>query len=182
MKKITKLLLSGLVLLAAAFPVFAEENSDWDCNSTALGTSASFIPEHTIYGLNYQHWWDNFGLDVTVGGYFNNSYSYSDSYLCVGVKPQFQVYKTDPSKKHMAKVYIWGLAGCTGQINNPYNYGDSSTKKSEYVFDGIAGVGFGTEVICWNHLSLPIEVGLAGGIPNSPAFGFCSSFGLRFRF
>lgn len=190
MKRTAKLILSALFVLATALPVFAQDsdNNNWDSNSTALGTAVTLLPEHTIYGLNYQHWWNNFGLDWTIGGHYNKSWTGNpESYICAGIKPMFQVYNTDPSNKHMAKVYIWGLVGGTGSISSKNVYSDdppynliSSTPDNK--FDVTAGFGFGVEVICWNHLSIPVEVGFAGGFPNDPAFGFCGSTGLRFRF
>lgn len=190
MKKITKLILSGVLLLTfTALPVFAQDADDdnWDQNSTALGTAVTSLPEHTIYGLNYQHWWNNFGLDFTIGGQYNRGwYGNPDSYICAGIKPMFQVYSTDSANKHMAKVYIWGLAGVTGSIGTKNVYdnetGDLISTEMVTPFDANIGFGFGVEVICWRHLSIPIEVGFAGGFPNDPAFGFCGSTGLRFRF
>ena len=181
MKKNLKLFLSGILFLSlSVLPLFADEKNsceDWDLSSTALGTSVTFAPEHFIYGLNVQHWWNAFGLDFTLGGNYSKNFDGSDeSYICASFKPMLQVYKTDPSKTYMAKVYIWGLTATTGQI---LAEGKTVIKTP---FDAIFGFGFGTEIISWKHLSLPIEVGFAGGFPNDPAFGFCSSFGLRFRF
>ncbi|MCQ2596613.1 MAG: hypothetical protein MJ181_02090 [Treponema sp.] len=194
MKRTTKLILSGLLVLATALPVFARETETdsitWDQNSTALGTSVTFVPEHPIYGLSVQHWWNDFGIDFTAGGHYNKDWNGNpESYICASIKPQYQVFKTDPTRKSMTKVYIWGLAGVTGSIStnsvyvdptNPDNY--ATKEVTETPFDAIAGFGFGAEIICWNHLSIPLEVGFAGGFPCEPAFGFTGSCGIRFRF
>jgi len=192
MKKTIKLIMSGLLLLTTVLPAFAKEKEEttWDVNSTALGTSVTIIPEHPIYGLCVQHWWDNFGIDFTAGGYYSKDWKGNpESSVCASLKPEFQVYKTDPTKKHMTKVYIWGLVGFTGSISTSTVYdgcsadGTYQTKEvTETPFDAVAGFGFGAELLFWRHLSIPLEVGFAGGFPSEPAFGFTGSCGLRFRF
>lgn len=186
-------LLGSLIVL----PVVAGENEsvekdsprEYEFHPNALGATWYVFNDHSVYGLNYQHWFNKVGLDVTGGGYFNQNYLGGyDGFMGADVKLQFNLFETNQKRVFASKFYLWTLGG----LNWNYEKGivtDYSTETNITTYpilkneiDAILGVGIGAELLVWQRMSIPIEFGFSGGFPSKPAMSVSVSSGLRFRF
>ncbi|MCF0238471.1 MAG: hypothetical protein HUK24_07705 [Sphaerochaetaceae bacterium] len=170
MKKNIILFILSIVVVSS---MFATDSSDfWKDRDIALGTSYLISSGPNIYGLSYQKWYGDFGLELCGGGEYRESY-YSDGPYSMAngsVKGQFSVYENNGGIH--ARIYTWLLLCAVGEY-------EAKTKDLSYDIGG--GFGFGCELVLWNLISIPLEFGYAGGAPSNPAFGYCFSSGIRFR-
>lgn len=148
-----------------------------------------------IYGLQYQHWFDKVGVEVTGSMFYDENYVYSSTYdstaqewiptygskldwkvlaeaqfvLCTFDVTNLSIIKNDS----VFRLYFWVNGGVGGRDLSP------TQKNLAYLY---AGTGIGMEAVFWKHISIPLELGYSGQFLNNGGFDLCGSTGVRFRF
>lgn len=141
-----------------------------------------------IAGLQYQHWFDNVGLQMTGCMYYDQNYNYytgnSNTYgqkldwkilggaqfiLCTFNVDNLNWIKDDT----VFRLYFW-LNGGVGARDL-----DMDNQNLAYLY---AGTGIGLEAVFWKHISIPFELGYSGQFLNDGGFDIAVSSGVRFRF
>ncbi|MBQ0165602.1 MAG: hypothetical protein KBT02_00660 [Treponema sp.] len=193
MKKMKIVFVVLLMCLSAAMFAEEAEKNDPEVYNNAIGfvfTPSSPMGDYDetlVAGLQYQHWFDNIGLQLTGCMYYDQNHVYSYAGDETGEKldwkilggAQFILCTFDVDNLSWIKndtvfrLYFWlnGGVGCKDYAvdlqNLPYLY---------------AGTGIGLEAVFWKHISIPLEVGYFGQFLNQGGFGICGSTGVRFRF
>lgn len=185
MKKLTKLatLVCALSFLGGAVAFANPIDSD-----SAIGVFAMGSSEIGVYGLQYQHWFnDKIGMQLEGYAYYNPNVSYDDvlQYNICG-EFQYKLYETCLGERSATNLYAWGLIGHHAYIKNTTNY-DSATNTSTMTSSGfcpsiVGGFGFGFDVMFLNHISIPVEFGFLGEFPYNQSVGFVFGSGIRYRF
>lgn len=196
MKKLKIALVVLLMCLSAA--AFCEEETSPVVFNNAIGfVYTPSVPIGDFYdtlvaGLQYQRWFNNFGLQLTGCMYYDQDYFYGyadDDYntrisgskldwkLLAGAQFILCTFNVDNLKwikdDTVFRLYFWLDGGVGKRDNSPEN------KNLAYLF---AGTGIGMEAVFWKHISMPLEIGYHGQFLNDGGFGICGSAGIRFRF
>lgn len=193
MKKIKIALIVMLMCLSAA--AFCEEEAETvpEVYNSAIGfvyTPSSPMGEYDdtlVAGLQYQHWFDNFGLQLTGCMYYDQHYNYYEGANPYGEKLDWKLlggaqfilctFNVDNLRwikdDTVFRLYFWLDGGLGGKDLSP------TEQNLAYLY---AGTGIGMEAVFWKHISIPLELGYYGQFLNNGGFGICESAGVRFRF
>lgn len=169
----------------ALSPVFAEETEETSTEKNfdnALGFYATTIGfSEAAGGLQYQHWFDRVGFQITAGGYYNPQNGGRTINYSVLLDGLFSVYRDDITPWLSGNLYIWATAGHHGYNLATYDgYGNITNRA--FVPNFVAGAGIGIETILFRHFSIPIQFGYTAEFPDYPTAGFSVGTGLRYRF
>ena len=150
-----------LILILLSFFCFASEEEKKIPNQ-ALGITSSF-------GLSYQQWFNN-GMGFQLAGYINtpDDYIRFTSYLELQKK-----LHTIYNKNNTVVLFAWLGTGCMKQF---YTDDISGT------FPILAGLGFGFDFICFEHLSFPVKLGYFGKVTKDIEIDFYLNYGIQYRF
>lgn len=194
MKKLKIACIVMLMCLSAA--LFGEEEKPApEVYNNAIGfvyTPASPMSEMADTldaGLQFQHWFDNVGVQLTGCMYYdqNNPYADEEGNIVKAKKldwkvladVQFILCTFDVDNLNWIKndtvfrLYFW--------VNGGVGSHDVSSELRNLA-DVYAGTGIGLEAVFWKHISIPIELGYHGKFLNEGGFGINGSTGVRFRF
>lgn len=160
-----------LMIISCSF-AFAEDY----LFSNAAGVYGTAWQESGGGGLQYQHWFKRLGMQFTAGGWAN-SYNGTLSSVDFSVLAELQgkLYSHFFSPKFGSIFYAWAMTGFHG-------YSDISAGDLIFYPNLVAGFGLGIELIFIQHISIPIQFGFSGELPNDMNFGFSFGSGLRYRF
>jgi hypothetical protein len=172
------------VCIMALSPAFAEEAetiSTKQVFDNALGVYATTIGfSEATGGLQYQHWFDNVGFQITAGGSYNpQSYWRSLNYTVL-LDGLFSVYHDNITRWLSGNLYVWATVGHHGYISAYDVYG--TTTGQTFVPNFVAGAGIGIETVLFRHFSIPIQFGYTAEFPVAPTAGFSVGTGIRYRF
>lgn len=150
-----------LLLITLSFCCFAKEEKTKVPNH-ALGLTSFF-------GLSYQQWFNN-GFGLQLAGCINtlDDYIRFTSYLELQKK-----LHTIHNKNNSIVLFAWLGTGCEEQ-----------TPKNDFdgYFPVLAGLGFGLDFICFDHLSFPVKIGYFGKVLKDIQIDFYISYGIQYRF
>ena len=140
-----------LLLTTLSFCCFAKEEETKVPNH-ALGLTLNF-------GLSYQQWFNN-GFGFQLAGYINtpDDYIRFTSYLELQKK-----LHTIYNKNNSIVLFAWLGTGCMKQF---------STDDISGTFPILAGLGFGLDFICFDHISFPVKLGYFGKVSKQDC-GYC---------
>ena len=174
----------------------------------ALG---AFYGELSGYGLSYQQWFDRFGFETALGGYYTppdcptSTDAKSDILqYSVGFQVQYVVFSGNMIEQFSnwldAALYIFSGVVHNGTVSvqckeNP-NYDSNNPSEPQYIEDPNAsplytpqlgtGFGIGIEIVLFKHFSIPTEFGLdsiwAPGSFWPVKAGFIVQSGFRYRY
>jgi hypothetical protein len=179
-KKIRTLLFVAAVSMIGMATVFANPVE----SNSAVGVSILGTTENGIYGLQFQHWFNNrIGMQTEGFAYYNPESTTVLNYSIAG-ELLVKLYETKFGEKSASNLFAWFLAGHRGYIEETYEYKDgvSTTVSSGYCPDVVFGLGFGFDIMFLNHISIPIQFGFFGEAPNDFGVGFAMGTGIRYRF
>jgi hypothetical protein len=189
-----KFLLAILFLASAALCLADPTQPAYEKFPSAIGVFA--VTAINDGGLQYQHWYGRTGYQVMGGILYNDSTSYTGRTMDDWIAGEFlsRVYGDRFADWLSGQLYVWGMLGYHGYISQTVDYAvagtplpatPSTVTVSPYVNAGLGGVGFGIEIILFDHFSVPVEFGYAGEYPFNyakPQVNFSASGGFRYRF
>lgn|SRR5574344_718873 len=185
MKKLGKVLMMMCIL--TSFGVVSAFANPIDSDN-AIGVFIMGTTESSVYGLQYQHWFnDKIGMQMEGAAYYNPDVYYGkELQYNISAEFQYKLYETALGERSATNLYAWLLAGHHGYIANESTY-DAGTGTNVYTSTGfcanaIVGLGFGFDIMFLNHISIPVQFGFMGEFPNDPTIGFAFGSGLRYRF
>ena len=191
MKKF-KILVCMTVLLSGLSALCADPLDFKNAVGVFLLGNISTTPH--VKGLQYQRWITN-SIGFQTEGYVSyDSKVYTDlQQYDFSVSGEFLVklYETPHGYKFGSTLYAWALAGFHGF--NKINYTYESDIDGEYYTPGynwdtgfkgdvMLGIGFGFDVMLFDHISIPLQFGFEGEFPNDISAGFCLGSGIRYKF
>src|SRR5574344_1278211 len=185
MKKLGKVLMMMCIL--TSFGVVSAFANPIDSDN-AIGVFIMGTTESSVYGLQYQHWFnDKIGMQVEGAAYYNPDVYYGkELQYNISAEFQYKLYETSLGERSATNLYAWLLAGHHAYIKRTSEYeavtGTSTTTSSGYCPNAVCGLGFGFDIMFLNHISLPIEFGFLSEFPNDPSIDFAFGSGIRYRF
>ena len=195
MKKIISFALA--IFLIGAASVWAEESQDDITYDQAigvfvLGNDSSDGPN--VCGLQYQQWFDKVGFQTEGFVYYNDKNYKAVPTYNFSLSGEFLVklYETQVVRRTSSTLYAWFLAGYHGYNKANYveskgTYGEPGYVEGYYTDSGfmgdvMLGIGFGFDIVVFDHISIPFQFGFEGEFPNTITAGFCVGSGIRYRF
>ncbi len=183
------------IILFFSFPttfVFAEETTDLEVTAYEKYTQAIGFQYGEIsgWGLSYQAWMNKIGLQVTAGIIYNPDAADWETKLnySVGLEMQFRVYGDDFSKWLSGQLYIFTGINHGGFIKNEQEFGVLPAD-GKYIPFISGGIGFGIELILFQHFSIPFGVGYGliwegsdRAFARQISVKLCPEVGIRYRF
>ena len=192
MKK--KTIFMFLVFALASSLVCAQTNEQ-DIYNHSLGFIYKYDSnvESMLGGIAYQHWFDNgIGLQGTVAANYIHS---ADYFLSLDMEVSFQLYKKTFESKHYPNprsistvLYTWLSCGYLQYPTREYYDGliggSSDIEYRETTVKALCpGLGFGLELIFFEHFSIPFAIGFLANIDEGKiSSNFAYSSGFRYRF
>lgn len=168
-----KILIFCLLIISICGIVTAESlDRETPFYKSGFGFEYNFSANSPIYGLTYQHWFDNnLGIQSTLS-------TIIDYYIFGAAEIQLQkLFIVDNlGKKGTSALYGWGGIALTSNGENLENF-DFGKSLSLILSSGLC-----IEMTFDNHLSIPFRFGLACNFLNNPAFGVCLGTGIRYRY
>ena len=183
------------IILFFSFPttfVFAEETTDLEVTAYEKYTQAIGFQYGEIsgWGLSYQAWMNKIGLQVTAGIIYNpdaNDWQTELNYS-VGLEMQFRVYGDDFSKWLSGQLYLFTGINHGGFIENEYDW-EFPGDDGKYIPLISGGIGFGIELILFQHFSIPFGVGYGliwegrdRAFVRQISVKLCPEVGIRYRY
>ncbi len=195
MKKIISLALA--IFLIGTTALWAEDSQDETVYDQAIGifvlgnVSAT---DPNVCGIQYQQWFDKIGFQTEGFVYYNDkNFSQVSTYnFSLSGELLLKLYETPKFKRTYSTLYAWFMAGYHGY--NKANYVDSKGTYGEagyvegyytdsgFMGDAMLGIGFGFDIVVFDHISIPFQFGFEGEFPNTVTAGFCIGSGIRYRF
>jgi len=197
MKKIKILICALAIALIGSLSAWSEElQDDKEYNQAIgiflLGNTSADAPN--VRALQYSQWFNKIGFQ-TEGFVFYNKNDFKDvpTYdFSLSAELLLKLFESPKDKKVYSILYAWFLAGAHGYNTADYvssvgEYGDPGYvegyyKDSGFKADALLGIGFGFDLVFFDHLSIPIQFGFEGEFPNDIAAGFCIGSGIRYKF
>jgi len=171
----------ALFLVTVLFSCVSLYANPVDANS-AVGVTAMGTTRAGVYGLQYQHWFNNrFGMQTEGFAYYNPDSNEELNYLICG-EFLIKLYETQLTERSASNLFVWILAGHRGYSEKEYDYNTGKTLYSGFCPDALAGVGFGFDIMFLNHISFPVQFGFLGEFPYDTSVGFSLGTGIRYRF
>ena len=159
--------LAFCLLSFLCFFCFSESENQYF--NTAVGFSSYFSENASLIGLTYQEWFDNeWGFQFSAGAIKNDSVNYS-----LEVKAQRFLTTNKMGKRTSSALFLWASSG----VFSTENYSTNTTSPSFFL-----GTGFGIEFILFNHISIPITVGIIGSFSSQTSVATGVGIGVLYRF
>ena len=186
MKQARKILIAVVVVSAITISSVFAKPSDF---KNAVGFySLNGLNLDSAYGLQYHRWCtDKIGFQTQgyINYYDQGSYSNPLNYS-ISVQILYKLFEMDIGERAGSCLYAWASAGHHGYIDRKVVYPEDETL-TEQVTDTVClnaqvGLGFGIDIMCLEHISLPIEFGYMGEFPSNTVIGFVFGSGIRYRF
>lgn len=179
------------LLLSTTF-VFADESTDLEVTAYEKYTQAIGFQYSEIsgWGLSYHAWMNKIGFQVAAGIVYNPDPNAGQTELnySVGLGMQFRVYGDDFSKWLSGQLYILTGINHGGFIENEYDW-EFPDANGKYIPSISGGIGFGVELILFQHFSIPFGVGYGliwegrdQIFAKQISIGLCPEVGFRYRF
>ena len=191
----------AVLLMCLSTAAFCEEEAAPQVFNNAVGfafntpaTLGYYYDDSLVCGLQYQHWFDKIGIEVTGSMFYDENYHYnfydpgSDSWpseygekldwkLLAGVQFILCTFNVDNlnwiKDDTVFRLFFWVNGGAGGRDLTP------TSQNLAYLY---AGTGIGMEAVFWKHISIPLKLGYSGQFLNNGGFDLCASSGVRFRF
>lgn len=166
----------------------AKEDVRYDDFKSSLGVFAMNIPNGGSYGLQYERWFNDNGIQVTGGGYYSpKKESWTDTLdYSIMIHGLHTVYGNTVSNELAGRLYTWAAIGHHGFIKTTQSWNSSTLETDyddeKYSANAVVGLGIGIEVILFEHFSIPLQFGFVGEFPNEPGLGFSFGSGIRYRY
>ena len=137
---------------------------------SALGFGFRQIALTTFMGgIIYQRWFDKIGFETMFGGYYSASKNFN---YAISLEGMYSLYRAPKINSILTCLYLWCDLG---------HYGISSGDNC-FKFNFNSGFGFGLNLVCFEHISMPLEFGYSAVFPNDFSLGFTFSTGIMYRF
>ncbi|OQA63874.1 MAG: hypothetical protein BWY39_00647 [Spirochaetes bacterium ADurb.Bin269] len=178
------LVLLQLTSLLAEQPAETGKIEGFDAFSNALGIYATSLAGDGTGGLHYQHWGKKFGFQGLISAFYDpeSTFGRKLDYSCI-IDGLYSVYGNTFSRQISGRLYVWASVGHRGySSSSDYLYDDENQETDRVVFNGIAGLGIGIEIITYGHFSFPVQFGYYGTFPSDPKLSFAGGGGFRYRF
>lgn len=168
-----------------AVPLAAEDAAASDADSwhDALGMYGATLGDDPSGGLQYQHWFDRAGYQITGGGYYSpNARTGRKFAYAIMVEGLYTVFRNTYSTWLSGRLFLWALAGHRGYLSSADFYKDETLEDGTLALNALTGAGIGIDTILFGHFSFPLEFGYVGEFPVNPGIQFSVSGGIRYRF
>ena len=192
MRKSTKIISVLLALsLLSSTSLFAKEIDDVSEFNSSIGvyTLAGVSAGIGLWGLQYQHWFNN-----RIGAAFDFSALYNSDltdapqnkmFVNFNAEFDYALYRFELSNDVASQLYLWALGGVEFKDKLVYEYtseGYQEINTDSVLVNAVVGLGFAFDFTFYKHISVPVQIGFLGTFPNDTCFDFCLGTGLRYSF
>lgn len=171
MKKAQVLIISVMLLaFLVVAPISAQDAAETKAETTidsfpsALGVNFNYP---LLGGLAWQRWFGNFGITVTTGGYYNPEGS--QGFGTLYCEPTYLLTENQFTPWFSGRLYLASLIGAKFASYTP-GY-----------LNLAAGLGFGTELILFDHFSYSVNALYVVEYPLSVEMTGSTAFKYRFK-
>lgn len=176
-----RIFIISILFITFLFPVTAERlNTKTEYFNRAIGGKFSALPDSFIGGMTYQQWFKNdLGIEGTVGFIANeNSAHYNFE-----IQLQKLLFVNDFGKRSNSVLYLWANTGVNSFEEEKIAPEGADYDSVTYIKPSIfVGTGFGIELAYFEHVAIPVTIGIQAEFLNHFALGFTAGIGLRYRF
>ncbi len=180
MKKL--FIIFALFFIVFSSQIFAEENLKEEYCSSAVGFNQQFnLSGAYTMGLTYQHYFDNYwGIQASLGAIVNNNVFYSAD---LQLQRLFFVDSFLDTKE--TSLFGWANVGIAS-VEKPHYTRDSDGLIIDTTYTVtpalLVGAGFGIEFVLFDHVSIPLKIGVTSQFITDPGVGLSLGYGILYRF
>jgi len=133
-------------------------------------------------GIEYEQWiTPKIALGAIASAYFReDSQNDYNANACMEVK--YSLFESEMGTHFGSRLYAYGMFGYNGWSTSEYDYATYNYTSRKYYNDMFASLGFGFEFLLIDHISMPINFGMAAKFPEETTVGFCMGTGIRYSF
>ncbi|MBP5567687.1 MAG: hypothetical protein J6X54_00520 [Treponema sp.] len=178
MNKRLRKILCILVLSGLSFGAFAGGLD----NKNGIGTYV-FLNDHPFGGFQYERRVGDsnaIGLKFGVSAFYDDDDKFEPLNYNLTFEFDYSIFQTTWKEKIDSRVFLFALVGYEGGIKRDYDNINRIILSDTYYSNVLACGGAGFEIIVFDHLSFPIQIGMSAKFPYEIKVGFTTGFGVRY--
>lgn len=176
------LFIFALFFIVFSSQIFAEENLKEEYCSSAVGFNQQFnLSGAYTMGLTYQNYFDNnWGIQASLGAIVNETVYYS-----ADIQLQRLFLVNNFLNKRKTSLFGWANVGIASVEKAHYNEDEKGNwLPPTYTVTPalLVGAGFGIEFVLFDHVSIPLKIGVTSQFITDPGVGLSLGYGILYRF
>lgn len=183
MKKLKILLTTAFLLLGFSCTKLVANPVDYNNAVGFYCLGGEGINNYGVYGMQYQHWFNNV-VGISAEGmvsYLKDSYQ--PFFANVNVEADFQLFKAKVGEYAATRLYAFVEGGYHAYSEASLWDSTSQSYTNIKIYNNLLmAVGLTFEYDFFEHISIPIKFGIGGELPNNFSAGMIVGTGIRFLF